>query len=348
MTDPVVIVSNDVQDAGLDFKVLRAELLRSPAIKEVGGTSAPPWGLHAGFLAVSKSTERDASRVTVSASGVRGDFFGALDFRTLAGRTFDPESTGLREGAPDEVVIDRAMVRALGWSRPEEAVNQTLYRWTSRDGQQETRPLTVVGVVETRPLQLIGFGATAALYMHAPTGANQPVIRVDRDRVAEATQYIDATWERLAPDVALKREFGDERMRRTMGILTLIGSVVGGVAAFALVAAILGLIGMSIHYISRRTHEIGVRKTLGAGVQQVLVLLLRDLSKPVILANVIAWPFAFLAMRLYLNIFVERSALSPLPFALGLAGTLVIAWLAIAVQATRAARVKPVEVLRYE
>lgn len=110
----------------------------------------------------------------------------------------------------------------------------------------------------------------------------------------------------------------------------------------------LGLVGMTLHVIGRRMHEIGVRKTLGASFPRVLAMLLRDCTRPILIANIVAWPLAYLAMKAYLSIFAQRVELSLTPFLLSLVITLCIAWLAIAAQTTRAARVNPATVLRYE
>ena len=74
-------------------------------------------------------------------------------------------------------------------------------------------------------------------------------------------------------------------------------------------------------------------------------MLLFDFAKPVLIANLIAWPFAYLIGRAYLNQFVERTELTPWPFALSLLVTVGVAWAAVAVQALRAASVKPANVL---
>ena len=67
-----------------------------------------------------------------------------------------------------------------------------------------------------------------------------------------------------------------------------------------------------------------------------------------IIANIIAWPFAYLGGRAYLDQFTSRDALSWWPFALSLVITLAIAWAAVGVQAMRAAAVKPANVLYTE
>ena len=79
-----------------------------------------------------------------------------------------------------------------------------------------------------------------------------------------------------------------------------------------------------------------------------LTLLLKDFSKPVLIANLIMWPLAFVSMRIYLSIFTQRMELTPAPFVASLLIILAVAWIAVVAQASRAARVKPATVLRYE
>jgi putative ABC transport system permease protein len=119
-------------------------------------------------------------------------------------------------------------------------------------------------------------------------------------------------------------------------------------ALFAFAISVIGLFGIAVYAARRRIHEIGVRKTLGARTSQILMMLLKDFSKPVIVANIVAWPLAWLGAQAYLSIFVTRTPITPLPFLASLAITLAIAWLAVGGQAWRAARVKPARVLRYE
>jgi putative ABC transport system permease protein len=186
------------------------------------------------------------------------------------------------------------------------------------------------------------------MYMLDPASAALPIIRIDGSDMRAALAEIDSVWNRLAPNVTIKRRLMDEVLSSSLTVFTAITNGFQAVAMLALVIAVLGLIGMSMHIIGRRTHEIGVRKSLGASVKQILVLLLKDLSKPIVIANVAAWPLAFGAMSLYLSIFVTRTTLSVAPFLLSLIITLIVAWTAVIVQATRAARLNPATVLRHE
>ena len=90
-------------------------------------------------------------------------------------------------------------------------------------------------------------------------------------------------------------------------------------AAFSLLAVIigcLGLFGLAAFTAERRTKEIGIRKVLGARTRDIVRLLVWQFSRPVIIANVIAWPVAWWTMRDWLNGFDQRIALAPIPFVL--------------------------------
>ena len=119
-------------------------------------------------------------------------------------------------------------------------------------------------------------------------------------------------------------------------------------ATTAFLISLVGLFAIAMQLANRRLHEIGVRKTLGATTRQVIWMLLRDFTKPVIIANIIAWPLAYFAARFYLNVFMHRISLTIWPFLLSMVLTAAVAWLAVAGQAYRAGRVQPARVLRTE
>jgi putative ABC transport system permease protein len=340
--DPTVVLTNDVRRAGVDFEQLRAELLRQPHIRAVSGSMFAPW-TNSGFTPVSRTADAAAQRLSANTSYINYEFFDALQFKLLAGRVF--ERTRPEQG----LVIDRALAAQLGWSNPADAVGKTVVTWqTPPNGTVVPQPTPVIGVVESKPLVITGLGSTTNAYILAPGAATRAIIRVSRENLPTALGEIDAVWTRLAPNVAVQRHLIDDLMVSAFGPFEMITKGFSAVASLALVGAVLGLIGMSLHAIGRRTHEIGVRKTLGASVVGILRLLLKDFSKPVVIANIVAWPLAFLAMQLYLSIFMQRVGLSWTPFILSLAIALAVAWLAVIVQASRAARLNPATVLRYE
>ena len=244
---------------------------------------------------------------------VHYDFFDTVEFRFLAGRAFD-RAQGSDVG--QAAIIDRTLAEQHGWS-PQSAIGKTLFEWVPGQEHLPATLHTVIGVVENKATRLLGLGATSSVFFLEPDVAMTPIVRIDGRNIAAGLGEIDAVWKELVPQIAIKRRFADELLNEALSTFEGLNAVFASVAMLAMLIAVLGLVGMSIHTIGRRTHEIGVRKTLGASVRSVIALLLTDFSKPVIVANLIAWPVAFIAMQVYLSIFTQRVGLTWVPFATG-------------------------------
>lgn len=352
-SDPIVVLKNNVRVAAVSMDALRTELLRQPHVKSVTAYPVVPWSLFVGLLRISKSPEDAASARLVSPNRVGQDFFQTLEMKLLAGRVFDGEHADdvsvWKEARPANVVIDRALAEQQGWFDLQQAVGKTLFlRGAVIDREVLPRPLKVIGVVEGKSLGVMGMGATSNVYFLQPADAVFPIVKIATSNVQAALAEIDAVWNTLAPSVAIERQFSGELLSATYATFGRVAAAFAAISVLAFISAVLGLVGMSIYVVGRRTREIGIRKTLGATGASIFALLIIDFSKPVIIANLIAWPLAFGAMRMYLRLFTDRSALSLAPFLLSAMIALLIAWIAVTAQVIRAARVRPAEVLRYE
>jgi len=352
--DPVVIINNDIRQIGVSFDSLHDELLRDPHIKSVSGAVTPPWQSGGSHQTMRRSSDPRAATMVTMMNFVFYDFFPTTGINIIAGREFDRQHadefrwhSSEGQGAPS-VIIDRALAAQLGWPRPEQAVDQLIFMASPWDPSDPGYAVHVIGVAENGYPRLVGPNADSNMYVMNSLGAAVPYIRIAREDIPAALAHIDAIWKTLVPKVPMRRSFSDELFNISYGDYGTMSGVVTGLSAFAFVIAIMGLIGMAIHITSRRLHEIGIRKTLGATARGVVFMLLRDFSKPVLIANVIAWPFAFFLGRLYYNMFTHHADISLQPFVLSLAITVAVAWLAVGAQALRAASVKPALVLHAE
>ncbi len=346
--DPLVVISNNLRESGVAMDVLRAELLRAPGIRAVTSMQSPPWGLATQAVPMLFKPEGRVSFVLKQ--GVGEGFFDALDIKILAGRIFSAERDQGVGSDPtlfvsDNVVIDRKLASELA-STPADAVGKTLYVANIADKSKPPQPRTVIGVVENASIKLIsGPALQATVYGFDPAAARTAVIKLES---SDRAKSIDEVWSKLAPTVALKRQFAEEIFETSFSYFNAVGSVIMGLAGFAFLIAIIGMLAIATHTMNRRRREIGIRKTLGSTVNQVTRLMLWSFSKPVVIASIIAWPLAFLAARLYLSMFVTRAALTPIPFVVGFVIVLGMTWLAVGRQAFTAARLNPGDVLHYE
>ena len=352
-SDPYVVIVNSTQAAKVNFDLFREELLEQPNVQAVTAVSSMPWKLVAGGRRVAKSPDASAAKWRAAQTEVNYDFFSTLGIKVLAGREFDRSHAATDAARNDDpavpsAIIDQALATQFGWTNPQDAIGKMIFRPDLTEPAKPAEPLRIIGVVENRSMSVLSLGLRSNLYVLWPERAGFPIIRVSRTDVAAALKEIESVWNRHAPDVAVKMRFADDYLNDAYQTFHLITSIFAAVATLALAVSLLGLIGMSIHVIGTRTHEIGVRKTLGASGLRVVRLLISDLSRPVIAANLIAWPLAFVAMKMYLSLFTQRMHLSPRLFMCSLVITVIVAWLAVILQATRAASVKPATVLRYE
>ncbi len=174
------------------------------------------------------------------------------------------------------------------------------------------------------------------------------VVRVRQDDLPETLAQIEEVWMALAPDAPFEYDFLDEtlaaqyRAEQRLELLFLI------FAGLAIVIACLGLLGLAAFTAEKRTKEIGIRKSFGASVGSVLILLVKDFTKWVLAANLIAWPVAWLVMNWWLEGFAYRVEISWWTFLVAGLSALGVALVTVSYQAVKAARANPVDALRYE
>jgi len=343
--DPVVVVENTLDELRVSFDTLRQELLRNPDIKAVASAARPPWQNGGPHVALARYAEAGAAHEDTILNLVGYHFFDVLGLKLLAGRLLDEEhgdeATRFDSGKPEMIVIDRGLAATLGWKDPDEALDRVVYA-TFGSLNLSCR---IVGVVENGYPRLADPDTTSNIYMLSPILSEVPLIRISREHVPQTMKYIDATWDRIAPKLLIKREFMDALFESAYLGYARINAMLNGLCIFAFLIAVMGLCGLAIFVTTRRQREIGIRKTLGASVRGVVTMLLVDFAKPVLVANVMAWPFAWLVSHQYLNKFTLRGEITIWPFAVSLAITVGVAWAAVAIQAVRAANVKPARVL---
>jgi putative ABC transport system permease protein len=150
------------------------------------------------------------------------------------------------------------------------------------------------------------------------------------------------------PERPMNRVFLDDRIAGLYLDVNREGLMFATFAAFAVAIGCLGLIGLSAYTAERRTKEIGIRKALGASTVDVVWLLIKEFTKPVLVANLLGWPIAWYFMRNWLDGFAYRIDLGPEPFLLAGLGAVVIAIATTGFHAVQVARSRPVTALRYE
>ncbi|MFV3128810.1 ABC transporter permease [Niveispirillum sp. KHB5.9] len=328
-------------------------IARLPGVLSVGMSA---WAPADGSRSTSVYTVpgRDAP-ATLRVEPVDFGYMATLGVPLLAGRGFDPAHAAdiLRAGVGEEerpdanVLVSRAALPLLGVSRPEEAIGLAIRR-PIVEGQTSRQVLTIVGVVEDIRFGSARGGLDATIFTVDLSQRGTMLVRLapgDQRAMLAAIDDIRRDHDATGP---IRRAFLDENIDRLYAAEARQGTVIATFAGLAVIIACLGLYGLASFTAERRTKEIGIRKVLGASVADIVRLLVWQFSRPVLVANLIAWPVAWYGVRSWLDGFAHRIDINPLLFLAVGAVALIIAWVTVAGHAARVAAEKPVRALRYE
>jgi putative ABC transport system permease protein len=269
------------------------------------------------------------------------DFAKVYEIQMASGRYFEvgrPTDAGA-------VVINERAARELGLT---EAAGQQIV--APGPTPEQSRTLTLVGIVkdfhfqslhsEIRPLILGNYGEQGVGRFLS--------VRVRPEAIRETIDFIDRTWRAFAGNQAFEYQFFDDHFARLYRADERTGRVFLAFSMLAAFVAGLGLFGLSAFVAEQRTKEIGIRKTLGASVGGVGLLLAGQFAKWVLVANLVAWPLGYFFMHRWLRKFAYRAALSPWLFLQASFVVLVFALLTVSYQTIKAATADPVKSLKYE
>jgi putative ABC transport system permease protein len=158
--------------------------------------------------------------------------------------------------------------------------------------------------------------------------------------------YIEDLYNKIFPGNAFESFFLDEYFDQQYRADQQFGKIFGLFTILAIIIACLGLTGLSTFAIKLRTKEIGIRKVLGASVQGIVYLFFKDFIKLVCLAAIISIPLVYLAANKWLNNFAFHINLSWFIFLLAPLLLMIIAFITVSLQSSRAALSNPVNTLR--
>jgi putative ABC transport system permease protein len=284
-------------------------------------------------------------------------FFETYGVKPLAGRLFLPDHgedrVDLTTSAQPTVILNETAARKLGFSDPRAAIGRQM-NWARirpgagpQKGPPELAPSMIIGVVPDMPPTLRVLADPIFYYVDA-NQAGALSIRLDGRDVPGTLRALAAAWRRTGAVQTFQPTFLSQFRLNLYLDLIVQRLTVAICACLAVLIACLGLFALSAYTTQRRTKEIGVRKVMGASTLDVLKLLLWQFTKPVLWANLIAWPLAFWAMDHWLHGFAYRVGLPLWLFLCASIAAVLIAWATVGGQAWLVARAKPATALRYE
>ncbi len=324
------------------FEAFRNDLLTMAIIKNTGRSSRVPTGRLLDSQNASAESGDSLKPVTSELKflAVDYDFIPSYDISMAAGRNFSRAFTT----DTSNFVINEACVQTLGWKSAEQAVGRN-FSYGGVKGK-------VIGVAKDFHFESL-HQRIAPMVMALPKPEqngffNQLTIKIAAGNPAEAVNTIEKKWRTYLPEMPFEFSFLDDKYDELYRSEKKQGSLFTIFACIAIFIACLGLLGLSSFAITQRIKEIGIRKVLGAGTGNIVMLLSGDFMKLIILAALISFPIAWFAMKQWLADFAYRI---DIPWWVFLAAGLVtaaIALITVSTQAIKAAIANPVKSLRTE
>jgi len=331
----VKIDNNDLYAGKEHFKSVVQD---NPAVMDISLMSGEPGGFHDihSFEAEAKPGEK----LMFSTEFSDDELVKTLGLKIIAGRDFSlqyPSDSTLA------VLINRSAASKLGYNNPNDAVG----KWIKNVNRDNARR-SIVGVVED-----FHFGSLKEQIepMVFSTGEDKrvAVIRIKpNSNIPAVVKDIKTAYASVVPGYPFEYNFLDDTFDKHYNDDVKQGTVLSAFSAIAIFIACLGLFGLASYTAVKRTKEIGVRKVLGSSVQNIVVLLSKDLLKPVLLGTVIAIPIGYYAMNKWLQNFAYRISIEWWMFFIAAMAAVLIALITVSVQAIKAAIANPVKSLRTE
>jgi putative ABC transport system permease protein len=348
--DGILVIRNDRSTYRQSIQPLKSELLSDPRILGVTGSLMLPSSIGM-YNNVTWEGASDNQEISIMHNRVDYDFLDTFEIELAAGRNFSPEfpmdtSAGSDASSAENsrsILINEEAARQFGWDDPIGKKVIQVYG-------EERYFYNVVGVIKDFHFSSLR-ESIQPLKLFLSTDNNRYVsVKIPLENINETREFVEDTWKRIYPDVPFDYFFLDsvfERRYKSEASLKRLFEYFSGLAVFI---GCLGLLGLASYAAERRSKEIGIRKVLGASSPQIVMLLSKQFTRWVVVANVFAWPAAYFAMRSWLWGYAYRINLNDQLGFFVLAGViaLTIALLTVAFQAVKAALSDPVKIIKYE
>jgi putative ABC transport system permease protein len=263
------------------------------------------------------------------------DYLKTMGIRIKDGRNFSAENPADKKAS---YMINETAIKLYQLKNP---VGQVIVPGNGVKGQ-------IIGIIKDFHYRGLNYELTPLLLFYTEEYKNYVNIKLTNSNIAGALEKIRMTWEEICPAFSFEYEFLDATYDLQYKSERKFESLLFSFALLALFIASIGLFGLSVFTIERRTKEIGIRKANGATTIEIMALLNKNIIKWVIIAFIIACPIAWYAMNKWLQNFAFRTDINLWIFVLAGLIAIVIALTTVSWLSWRAARRNPVEALRYE
>jgi len=333
--EQTLIIPIDNGDIYNNLHSFKTELQTQTAVQSVSAMSGEPGGFFDGQMF---DVEGHQEKWNASTEFADFEYVKTLGLKIIAGRDF---SSAFPTDTTQAVLINKTAVGKLGWT-PQQAIGKWIQNAVSDNAKRR-----IIGVVDDFNFKSLKQDIDA-LVISPAEDRRQILVKLKPGNLQAGIAIVKNAYSKAAPAYPLEYKFLDQQFdelyQKDIRQQTIL-SVFAGLAIFV---ACLGLFGLASFTATKRFKEIGVRKVLGSSVKSIVVLLSKDLLKPVAIATCMALPAGYWVMNKWLQNFAYKTTLSWWIFMFAALITFGIALITVSIKAIKAAIANPVKSLRTE
>lgn len=340
--EQVIVIPMHDQATRQGFEVIKSEFLNHSSVQNVTASSSVP-GRPVTNIAYRLEGLPDDEPYSMDTFFVDYDFLNTMGIEIVQGRGFSKEFGSDAESA---FMLNEAAVRELNWK--DALGKQVIWPSDLRRLDAIVKKGQVVGVVRDFHVASLHEEIAPTLLQVRPSSFRYISAKISPVNIPDTLSFFRERWSRFSPAFPFEYTFLDEDFDKLYRADEKVGRLVGTFSLLAIIVACFGLFGLASFAAEQRTKEIGVRKVLGASVMGIILLLSREFTKWVLVANIIAWPIAYFSMNRWLQNFAYKMSTNPMVFILSGFLVFAVALATVSFQSVKAAVSDPIDSLRYE
>jgi ABC-type antimicrobial peptide transport system permease subunit len=281
----------------------------------------------------------DGRVVLVTSCGTDENYAATFGLKVLSGSCFAQSGSFI----PNQIVLNESAVKALGLT-VSSAINRQIKVPSSGT------ILTVAGVIKDFNYSSLQNQVEPLAFFHVKdaTAYRYLSLKLSTSNIATTVTHIRDKWRELSPGTPFQYTFMDEKFQSLYRSELQLRKAANIATILNLIIVFLGIFGVVAFTLTKRTKEIAVRKVLGADVKNIIMLFFRDYAVLILLANLIAWPLAYVITNKWLQGYTYRINQDIVPYLFVCLFILITAFSMIAIQCFKAGSANPVKSLRTE
>ncbi len=275
---------------------------------------------------------------------VRHDFIKTLGIEILAGTDFKKGTSENTEPAMNELIINESMVRQLKYKNNETAIRKKLVTFKGDE--------KIIGVIKDFSSRSLHSAVSPLVIRLSATDASEDlkyiVIKCRTVPTKKTIKQIEQLWKNYSNNRPFDYNFLANVLDNQYKNEDLLNFFLWISSIFIIIISCLGIWAVTSLLSIQRTKEIGIRKALGASVPEILILFIKDFTNLLIIANLIAWPIAWIILNQWFKNFVNHIDIKWTDFIIASLSILILTLAIVAKQALKVANSNTVDSLRDE